>query len=190
MRTTSLPVSFDKQKMNLWRSAFHNIQLMLQRRDDFRFDDIEYDCILIFQNSKRDRVVLFFHYAEKMGIDTLRYIIQYSELKNIRHIIIILQNTWSTNCKKVLENLLHFDIEVFNLDEFQFDITKSYYYVPHEKITNSEEALSISQLYKNSIPLILKSDPIAKYFKFEKGDIIKVHREDFGQNVISYRIVR
>ena len=190
MRTTSLPISFDKQKMKLWRNAFHNIQLMLQRRSDYRYEGIEYDSILIFNNSKNDRIVLFFHYAEKMGIDTLRYIIQYSELKNIRHIILVLQNTWSTNCKKVLENLLHYDIEVFYVNEFQFDITKSYYYVPHEKLTNVEEARSISKLYKNSIPIILKSDPIAKYYKFERGDIIKIHRNDFGQKVISYRVVR
>lgn len=190
MKTFTTPLSFDTERMKLWRTAFENVQRMLQRRKNFRFEHIEYDSIFTFKNPDNQKQLVFFHYCEKMGIDTLRNLIQYAEYENIRNLIIILQNTWSSNCRKVIENLMHFDIEVFDLNEFQYDITELYYFVPHEKLINKEEIATIRKNYGTTIPVILKTDPISKYFKFERGDIIKVLRDDFDQKVISYRIVR
>lgn len=190
MKTYVKPTLFDTDKLKLWRTAFENIQLMLERRDNYIFECIEHESILTFTNPENKKILLFFHYCDKMGIDTLRNLIQFAEYEGIRNIIIILQNTWSTNCKKVIENLMHYDIEVFDLDEFQYDITTLYYFVPHEKLTKEDEIATIRQSYGTSIPVILKSDPIAKYYKFDRGDIVKVWRNDFDQPSISYRIVR
>ena len=60
--------------------------------------------------------------------------------------ISIYQNNITTNCLKVIEHLFQYSIELFSLNEFQYDITKLYYYVPHEKIIDEN---LLKDFYKN-----------------------------------------
>ena len=52
---------------------------------------------------------------------------------------------------------------------------------------NEDEKKDFLSNFGSKIPFLLKTDPIVRYFNFEKGDIIKVIRKD---NYISYRIVK
>ena len=82
--------------------------------------------------------------------------------------------------------MFQFHVELFSLNEFQYDITKLYYYVPHEKVTNEKKIREIREIYKNSLPSILRTDPISRYFGFKRGDIIKIIR---SPSEICYRMV-
>ena len=86
--------------------------------------------------------------------------------------------------------MIHFETEYFFLKEFQYDLTELHYYVPHEKIEQNDLIHEIKLKYKNSIPILLKSDPVSRYFGFQRGDFIKIVRNDLGVNVICYRIIK
>ena len=93
----------------------------------------------------------------------------------------------TSNCLKVIDNIFQFQIECFRVNEFQYDITSLYYYVPHEKIVNENLLQEIRKKYGAHLPILLKSDPIVRYFGFKRNDIIKVIR---SENEIVYRQVR
>lgn len=179
--------SFIKKK-DLWNNAFPNIEKMMSYRG-FYFKEQMKNCFFHFMNSDKKNIFIFCCCIDKMGVDAFREIIQYTELYNVKHLIIIFQNTWSPNCKKIIDNLLQYKIETFELKEFQYCLTDLYYFVPHEKLTDIDVIQNIKKLYQNSLPILLRTDKVVKYFGFEKGDIIKIHR-NYGDNNISYRMVR
>ena len=73
------------------------------------------------------------------------------------------------------------------LNEFQYDIKKLYYYVPHTKINDKELLKTIKDKYKNKLPILLRSDPISRYFGFKRNDIIQIDR---NENEICFRQIR
>lgn len=71
-------------------------------------------------------------------------------------------------------------IEVFSLEELQFNVTKHHLVPKHERITSPAEIQSVLQKYgvrKNQLPIILaKTDPVCRYLGAEPGDLIKITR--------------
>ena len=55
----------------------------------------------------------------------------------------------TTNCVKVIQNLFQYDLETFSMDEFRYDLTQLYYYVPHEKVIQPDVVEEIRQKYGN-----------------------------------------
>lgn len=174
-------------KRDLWKKSIPNIEKFMIRRH-LIFQQMVNDGFFIFQHQDTDDIsLLVFVFSEKMGIETLKYIIAFCESINIKNTIIIHQNLVTSNCKKVIESLFQYNIEIFELDHFQYDITKLYYYIPHEKIQNSDFLKKIREKYKNKLPILLRTDPICRYFGFKRNDIIKIER---NKNEIIFRQVR
>jgi DNA-directed RNA polymerase subunit H (RpoH/RPB5) len=174
-------------KRDLWKKSIPNIEKFMIRRH-LIFQQMVNDGFFIFQHQDTDDIsLLVFVFSEKMGIETLKYVIAFCESINIKNSIIIHQNLVTSNCKKVIESLFQYNIEIFELDHFQYDITKLYYYIPHEKVDDETTISIIKEKYKCKIPILLKSDAICRYFNFKRGDIVKVTR---GENNICYRIVK
>jgi DNA-directed RNA polymerase subunit H (RpoH/RPB5)/predicted RNA binding protein YcfA (HicA-like mRNA interferase family) len=189
-------INIDKIQSNLsttmakkWTTACQNIHHMMELRG-FSFERQIELLFFSYVNSKKQKTIICIFPNEKLSIETLREIIQFSESKKCRQLILILQNVWSANCKKIFENLTFFSINMFYMKEFQYDLTKLHYYVPHEKIENKELLQEIKQKYKNGLPTLSKNDMIARYFDFSRGDVIRVIRNDFNVPSIAYRVVK
>lgn len=174
-------------KRDLWTNSIPNLEKFMMRRN-LIFQQMVNEGLFIFQHQDTGiMTLLVFIFSEKMGIDSLKFVIASCEKMEVKNIIIIHQNLVTSNCRKVIENLFQYHIEIFELDHFQYDITALYYYLPHEKVNNPELIQFIKNNYHNKIPILLKSDAISRYFDFKRGDIIKITR---GENDICYRIVK
>jgi DNA-directed RNA polymerase subunit H (RpoH/RPB5) len=72
------------------------------------------------------------------------------------------------------------DIEFFHLKELQFNISNHYLVPKHELIRDptliQELVTSYSLKSKLHMPLIQKSDPMARYLNAKPGDIVKITR--------------
>jgi DNA-directed RNA polymerase subunit H (RpoH/RPB5) len=70
-------------------------------------------------------------------------------------------------------------LQFFQLNELQFNPTKHQLVPPHRKL-NQEEATSIMSRYlvksKIQMPIILKTDVIAKWHGLKQGDIVEIIR--------------
>ena len=67
-----------------------------------------------------------------------------------------------------------------------YDITEHRLFRPHIKVLE-DEANKIFKQMGRKFPILLLTDPVCRYFAFNKDDLIKIIRKN---GFISYRIVR
>lgn len=177
------------QKMGeKWEKATQYIDLMMERRG-FKFEK-PLDLLFFSYTNEHSSTIVCIFPNDKLSIETLREIIQFCENQRCRNVVLILQNAWSSNCKKIFENLTFFSLEIFYLKEFQYDLTSLYYFVPHEKIKDGKLLIEIKKTFGSAMPVLSKNDVVSRYYNFQKGDIIKITRNDFDIPTISYRSVK
>jgi len=104
---------------------------------------------------------------------------------NITHSIIINNGSITSSAKKTIECAHDIDIELFSIEELQTNITQHDLQPNFTRLTPSENT-HFKRKYGIKIPTIVQTDPIAKFFHYKKGDIIRVERT----NNIMYRIVK
>lgn len=161
-------------------TARHTLKLMLKNRE---YDIID-DERLIFKNCKDKKLKVFLCFYSKLNIDRIKAYIQELEEIDIQHCIIVYDDVITSSCKKILECMVKFTFETFHLNEMQYDLTKHVLYNPHEKL-NTHEISSIGNT--KNFPIILKSDPVCRYFHFQRGDVIRIRRKN---GIVIYRVVR
>lgn len=141
----------------------------------------------IFNNLLEDNkppIKVFLCLYSKLNIERIKAYIQELENSHIRHCVIVYDDVITSSCKKILEYMVRFTFETFHLNEMQYDLTKHVLYNVHEKLTTQEVArIECTKKF----PVLLKSDPVCRYFHFQRGDVIRVKRKD---GVIIYRVVR
>jgi DNA-directed RNA polymerases I, II, and III subunit RPABC1 len=98
--------------------------------------------------------------------------------------IILNEKLTTTNMKSIteLEKQLEkpLNIEVFELKEVMFNITKHVLVPKHEVIRDQDKISKIVEDYNvksvHHFPVILKTDPISKYYGIKPGNLVKVTR--------------
>lgn len=93
--------------------------------------------------------------------------------------ICVIKDKMSQNNTKMLMNL-KVNLQVFDIRSLQFNISKHSLVPKHEIVRSEEEIKSIIERYslksKFQLPIILKSDAMAKYLGLKNGDIVKITR--------------
>lgn len=133
-------------------------------------------------------VCVFLSVISKLNVAEIQNKISDLQDRGINHGIIIYSNTPTPTVKNVVSrtSALGIIIELFHTDDLQFNITK-HRLVPQHIQLSKEEALEFKATYGMSIPVLLRSDPVCRFYDFAKGDIIKVIRKD---GFVAYRIVK
>lgn len=83
-------------------------------------------------------------------------------------------------------------IQIFNIESLMFNITE-HILVPHHEIMNQTETVNIMSKYniQNTLqlPLILQSDPVAKFIGAKRGDIVKITKpSETAGEYVNYRL--
>ena len=167
--------------------AFEICLEMLQQRGYYHFEQNDEQNYTIMINEKDEKIIIFL-------CDTLKFNIQYIQQymtqmydNNILHSVIIYKNSITPFVKKIIEdNIDELNIELFSKDILQFNITK-HCLVPKHECLNDKETENFKQKMGLNIPVLLKSDPICRFYNFKKGSIIRIIRRS---GFISYRIVK
>lgn len=125
----------------------------------------------------------------KFNVDRIQEYISMVKKMDILHCIIVYKDSATPIAKKVVDDSQEIRIELFNDDELQYNVTK-HYLVPthilfHKSKTKAAE--EFKKKYTDKFPILLKTDPISRFYGYQKGDIIKIIRKD---GYITYRIVK
>ena len=112
-------------------------------------------------------------------------------------IIFITKDALPQTITKLVDNYYNdknYYIQIFTINNLQFNITK-HSFVPKHELLDSNEAINIINKYNLTsrfhLPNILKKDPIAKYYGMRNGDICKIIRKSETAGVYeSYRCCR
>jgi DNA-directed RNA polymerase I, II, and III subunit RPABC1 len=163
-------------------------QILLEMFNQRNYHDIKIDNHITAIKPNGEQIYGFTKIIEKLNNDEIHAHIALIQEDNIKHCILVYEGVPTPAVKSVISNLpnIGINIELFHADDLQFNITK-HELVPKHEILPLSEAKEFKQKYGTNIPTILKSDSVARFFDFHKGEIIRITRKS---GAISYRIVR
>jgi DNA-directed RNA polymerase I, II, and III subunit RPABC1 len=124
----------------------------------------------------------------KFNIKIVNSYIAYINARKLKHVLIIHQGKITSRVKDTISNyqiLKKIKIEVFTQNELKFNITK-HRLVPKHEVMTKEESKEFKLKYGNKFNSILVTDPVSRFYGYEKGDIVKIYR---NSGIIIYRIV-
>lgn len=120
---------------------------------------------------------------KKIGKREIINIIQEMEEEEQSHLILVIPQKLTPLAIQELK-MCDKEIEVFLYKELVFNITK-HYTQPKIHLLSSEEKKSlIKDIKASQLPILLKTDPVARYYNAKPGMIFK-----FERPAIYYRIV-
>jgi len=141
----------------------------------------------IFSNAADHNIIVFFDTHEKINKNILSKYNQLMNDLNIKESILVYSGTITTTTSKLIDALNQSkQIQIFNIDELTFNITKHVLQPNFEKLSIDDKN-EVINLLGRKIPIMRYNDAISKFYNYKKGDIIQVTNK---QNVISYRIVK
>lgn len=129
------------------------------------------------------KIISFICNDEKLSIQGIKDYMSIMNREGYNRCIIIYRDSVTSSAKKSLENL---DIELFSLQELQLDITQHRLVPKHERATK-EEKEQLEKSFKGRLPTLLHTDPISRFYYFQRGEYIRITRKDGS---VMYRIVK
>lgn len=123
----------------------------------------------------------------KIGIETIRAI---EKLLPMHETIIVVYAGSITSAAKTVASLYP-KLQFFHVRELHHNITKHEFVPKHTLMSDSEaeEFLARHKFTRDQLPKLSVSDPLAKYFHFKPGSLIRIRRK-FGVQIGEYDYVR
>lgn len=147
------------------RISFDEIQALLSARSVFTID-----------NPSSLRII--FHMGKFKTADVRKLFEDPFDL----FILVTREKLSSVNMKQIAE--MDKAIDAFELGELLFNVSKHQLVPKHEPITDPEEIKDILEKYRvktrHQLPLILKTDPMARYLGIRPGQLVKITRSSPG----------
>ena len=143
-------------------------------------------------DDNKESIVIFTKIVDKFNVDSIKEKIVI--LNNIKsdHCIIIYGNNVTSMAKKLVENSVEKKFELFTRDELQYNITHHRLVPKHIKLADCD-AKEFKKKHGLKFPALLKTDPVCRFYNFQRGDVIKIVRQDNtigGSFYVTHRIVK
>ncbi len=149
---------------------------IVERRDNFikaKKPDSNFMCVFITNILKFNNICA----QEYIGI---------MNDMEIEHSIIVYKNNVTSAVKNIKQNFQGMRIELFSQEELQYNIT-THKYQPKFEVLNSKDSDRFRKIYDTKFPIMLKTDPIVRFYGYQKGDVVKITRKN---GYVMYRIVQ
>ena len=141
------------------------------------------DCRILASKPDGTQVCAFFT-IHKFNIDRLQEFISTMKKMDVWHCIIVYKENATPVAKKIVLDSKEMIIELFELEEMQYNITKHHLVPKHEKVPDSEK---FDKKIIDKLPILLKSDAVSRFYGFKKGDLIKIIRKN--DNIFYRRVI-
>lgn len=164
--------------------ALETVKEMLIDRGYTLEEDSKEDFIVKGRTSKHT-IICFICKEEKLSIQGIKEFVSLMNKENYTKCIIVYRDSYTSSAKKSLD-IMEYNIELFSINELQFNITKHILVPKHEKVPKKEKE-ELEKKYKARLPIILHTDPVCRYYQFQRGDYIQITRKNGS---IIYRIVK
>jgi DNA-directed RNA polymerase I, II, and III subunit RPABC1 len=157
---------------------------MLQQRG---FETQKKDGFIIGKKLSSDEsIIVFYNEIGKLNVERVLEFLSQMKDYNIKHSIVIYKEAVTPVAKKVVEELQDIIFELFEEKTLRYNITQHRLVPKHTALTKVESS-AFKKKYGLKIPVLLTTDPVSKFYFFQRGDIIKIERDN---GFISYRIVK
>ena len=154
-----------------------------------KYKDIEVEENLILA-TEGDKKVMAVIIEGRLNIGSVKSCIGTFADDEIDIGIIVHEGEPTSSAKKTINHLDttgKIRVSLFSQDYFRYNLLDHRLVRPHIRVKR-EEANQIKKKFgADKLPVILTSDPVARYFNFRSGEIIAITRKG---GFVSYRIVR
>jgi DNA-directed RNA polymerase subunit H (RpoH/RPB5) len=152
------------------------------------------------ENFTGDKIYIKYIHKHKKKTGYINFEKLHKKVKNIHDILFndqVIYIICDTNDEDIEENekIINVrkkkNVEVFDIKRLMINITKHFIVPKHEKISIEDvhtlkKTLRIKDIYK--LPALMIYDPVARYFNFKQGDVIKITRNSKSTGIhVSYR---
>eukprot|EP00775_Hariotina_reticulata_P001736 gene1736-2077_t len=138
-----------------------------------------------------DKMYVFFPDAAKVGVKDIKQIIDQMQSEQCKRAILVLQSVLTPFAKGVIAEISgRMIVECFTESELLVNITK-HTLVPEHRILLPEEKDTLLKRYKvkeNQLPRIQHSDPVARYYGLQRGQVVRIVRaSETAGRYVTYR---
>jgi DNA-directed RNA polymerase I, II, and III subunit RPABC1 len=169
------------------QKAYETCLEMIQQRN-YKVLDRDDERILALKPDNTQMCV-FVTNATKFNVESIQEHISMMSKMNLNHSIIVYKDNATPVAKKIIDESQDLIIELFHVDDLQYNLTKHYLVPLHELYAKkgSVKNIDFKKKYGDKIPILLKTDPVSRFFGYQKGDIIKITRKN---EYVTFRIVK
>ena len=147
------------------------------------------------KNDPADNIVIYF-FGDPKPINIAFFRSRYKEViaNKVKSSIFISRepNAFTSTSLRELRKNLGNSVTVFNEKELAFNITKHSLVPRHELLSEEEkqQVLEMHQATAEQFPRLYISDPVSKYYGYQLGQLIRIHRKsESAGNYSHYRLV-
>lgn len=164
-------------------------QICMEMLDQRKYKMIDRDDDrILYTKPNGEEMCVFFFSLTKFNVKIIQDFILMMKEMDLLHCIIIYKDKITPIAKQVIDEC-EFNIELFHVDELQYNITKHYLVPKHEVAyrAGTPGCIEFKKKYSDKFPVLLKSDAISRFYLYNKGDIIKITRRN---GYITFRVVK
>lgn len=202
----------DAELYKMWRIRHTVLQLCHDRGYLITQDELEETCeqfksqyngrvperseltvLCAHHNDVDDKMFVFFPEEPKIGIKTVQNYVVKMEEEKVSRAIIIVRVGLTPSAKQAMKNVgPEYVIEDFLESEMLINITEHELVPQHILLTTEEkeELFSRYRLEENQLMKMLTTDPVARYYGYKRGQVIKIIRNsETAGRYVTHRLV-
>ena len=157
---------------------------MLQQRGYSIID--EEDTHITALKPDGQQMAVFFHDVPKFGTKGVKEIISLMNEMEVLHALVVYKDDVTPFTKSTLTRSEERRFELFAIEDLQYNITKHRLQPTFERL-EEKEAAEFKQKYGMKFGTLRLDRPIARFYDYKRGDVIRITRPD---GYINYRIVK
>eukprot|EP00123_Amoebidium_parasiticum_P019412 comp25125_c0_seq1/m.46958 comp25125_c0_seq1/g.46958 ORF comp25125_c0_seq1/g.46958 comp25125_c0_seq1/m.46958 type:complete len:211 (-) comp25125_c0_seq1:213-845(-) len=144
------------------------------------------------KNDQADKLFVFFPEERKIGVAPIKQYFEKMQAESVYRSIIVVIDGISPMAKGQLNKVPKYTMEMFLESELLVNIME-HELVPKHIILTEEEKKEVLNRYKlkdSQLPRMQKSDPVARYFGLNRGQLVKIVRpSETAGRYTTYRLV-
>lgn len=193
IRATVLQLCHDREYLITQDELDQTLEDFKAQYNDTKPEKSELTILCAHNNDKNNKMFVFFADEPKIGLQKIQMYLSKMKEEQVTNAIIIVQTGLTPSAKQALKDIAPAHIiEYFLESEMLINITEHELVPQHIRLSTEEkeELFSRYKLKESQLIKLLSTDPIARYYGYKRGEVIKIIRKsETAGRYVAHRLV-